>query len=220
MLLELRKLNVPPGQRVLLQDLSWREFEEILEDLGEHRAARVAYDCGTLEIMTPLPEHEYAKEIVGDLIKALLEELNLEFCSLGSSTFKNQLMSQGIEPDQCFYIQNELAVRGKQRLDLAIDPPPDLAIEIDLTSRTHSDIYLKLRVPELWRFEQGQLKIAVLRSDPIKGDSYADSTESPIFPGLELTDVVPRYLLQSRTIGRNIALKAFRQWVRTHVAAE
>jgi Uma2 family endonuclease len=83
MLLELRQLTVPPGQRVLLRDVSWQAFEAILDDLGEHQAARVAYDSGTLEIMTPLPEHEFAKEIVGDLVKALLEELDIEFCLSG-----------------------------------------------------------------------------------------------------------------------------------------
>lgn len=140
MLLELRRLSVPPGQRVLLHEVSWQEFESILDELG-HRSARIAYDNGILEITTPLPEHEDDKEIIGDLIKALLEELDIEFRSLGSTTYKNQAMLQGIEPDQCFYIQNESAIRGKKRLDLTVDPPPDLAIEIDITSRTHPDIY-------------------------------------------------------------------------------
>jgi Uma2 family endonuclease len=220
MLLELRQLTVPPGQRVLLRDVSWQEFEAILDDLGEHRAARVAYDSGTLEIMTPLPEHEFAKEIVGDLVKALLEELDIEFCSLGSTTFKNQFMSQGIEPDQCFYIRNESAIRGKQRLDLAVDPPPDLALEIDVTSRTHSDIYRKLQVPELWRFEQGRLQISLLQSDPVQGDRYVVSSESLNFPGLALTEVIPQYIAQSKTAGRNFAIKAFRQWVRAQWISE
>jgi Uma2 family endonuclease len=220
MLLELRQLTVPPGQRVLLCDVGWHEFEAILDDLGEHRAARVAYDSGTLEIMTPLPEHEFAKEIVGDLVKALLEELDIEFCSLGSTTFKNQFMSQGIEPDQCFYIRNEGAIRGKNRLDLAIDPPPDLALEIDVTSRTHSDIYRKLRVPELWRFEQSRLQISLLQSDPVQGDQYVVSSESLNFPGLALTDIIPQYVAQSKTAGRNSTIKAFRQWVRAQIISE
>jgi Uma2 family endonuclease len=121
MLLELKRLSVPPGQRVLLVDVSWQEFETILEELGEHRAARLAYDKGILEIMTPLPEHEANKEIISDLVKALLEELDIEFLTLGSTTFKNQDMAQGIEPDQCFYIQNEAVLRGKKRINLAFD---------------------------------------------------------------------------------------------------
>ena len=79
MLLELKRIHVPPGQRVLLQDVTWPELETIIEDLGEHRAARIAYDQGTLEIMAPLPEHEDDKEIISELVKALLEELNIEF---------------------------------------------------------------------------------------------------------------------------------------------
>ncbi|MEP0918108.1 Uma2 family endonuclease [Leptolyngbya sp. DQ-M1] len=137
MLLELKRIEVPPGQRVLLQEVSWEEFEQILEELGDRRSTRIAYDNGTLETMTPLPEHEGDKEIIGDLIKALLEELDIEFLTLGSTTFKNQGMLKGIAPAQCFYIQNESKIRGKKRLDLSVDPPSDLALEIDLTSRTH-----------------------------------------------------------------------------------
>jgi Uma2 family endonuclease len=209
MLLELKRFEVPPGQRVLLHDVSWAEFESILAELGEHRGTRVAYSQGTLEIMMPLPEHEAGKELIGDLIKALLEELEIEFCSLGSTTFKHQRMRQGIEPDQCFYIQHEAAVRGKDRLDLAIDPPPDLALEIDVTSRTHPSIYQSLQVPELWQFEKGQLQIYVL-----KAEQYVASPTSEIFPGLPLQDAIPAFLQQARQQGRNRTLRDFRQWVR------
>jgi Uma2 family endonuclease len=212
MLLELRQISVPPGERVILQDVTWQEFEAILEELGEHRSSRLAYDRGTLEIMVPLPEHEASKEIIGDLVKALLEELDLEFCSLGSTTFKNQQMAQGIEPDQCFYIRNEAAVRGKNRIDLTVDPPPDLGLEIDVISRTHPSIYEILGVNELWRFEEGKLQINVLRSG-----NYVEVTESPNFPSLSLVDVIPAYLEQARSMGRNATLKAFRQWVREQI---
>ncbi|WP_339375202.1 Uma2 family endonuclease [Leptolyngbya sp. NIES-2104] len=212
MLLELKRIEVPPGQRVLLQDVSWQEFERILEDLGDRRATRIAYENGILEIMTPLPEHEANKEVIGDLIKALLEELDFEFLTLGSTTFKNQQMLKGIEPDQCFYIQNESRVRGKKRLDLSTDPPPDLAIEIDLTSRTHPSIYQELGVPELWRFEKGQLQINVLRND-----QYEVSERGEIFAALPIAQIIPQYREQSNIIGRNAALKAFRQWVRQQI---
>lgn len=212
MLLELKRLSVPPGQRVLLKDVSWQEFETILEEMGEHRASKLAYDKGTLEIMNPLPEHEANKEIIGDLVKALLEELDIEFLTLGSTTFKNQDMAQGIEPDQCFYIQNEAVVRGKKRIDLAFDPPPDLAIEIDVTSRTHPSIYEALKVPELWRFEKGKLQINVLVDD-----SYVESNPSPNFPGLPLIEVIPNYVEQSQIVGRNRTLRALRTWVRESV---
>ncbi|NMG07078.1 Uma2 family endonuclease [Brasilonema sp. UFV-L1] len=209
MLLELKQLEVPPGQRILLKEVSWQEFEAILEELGEHRAARIAYENGLLEIMTPLPEHERNKEILSDLVKVLLEELDIEFLPLGSTTFKNQLMNKGIEPDNCFYIQNEVVVRGKDRLDLTVDPPPDLALEIDVTSRTHSSIYEALAVPELWRFEKGKLEINVLQNG-----KYIESTYSPIFPHFPLHQVIPEYLQQCKIVGRNKSMKAFRAWVR------
>ncbi|WP_341531224.1 Uma2 family endonuclease [Nostoc sp. UHCC 0302] len=212
MLLELKRIYVPPGQRVLLQDVTWEELETILEDLGEHRAARIAYNRGILEIMAPLPEHEDDKEIISDLVKALLEELDIEFRCLGSTTFKNQAMAQGIEPDQCFYIKNEFKVRGKKRLDLTVDPPPDLALEIDITSRTHPNIYEALKVPELWRFEKSKLQINILQNG-----SYIESQESLNFPKLPLIEAIPLYLEQSRSAGRNTTLKAFRLWVQQQI---
>ncbi|QLE56707.1 Uma2 family endonuclease [Nostoc sp. TCL26-01] len=212
MLLELNRIYVPPGQTVLLRDVTWQELETILEELGEHRAARIAYDKGILEIMAPLPEHEDDKEIIGDLVKAFLEELDIEFRCLGSTTFKNQAMAQGIEPDQCFYIKNESKIRGKNRLDLTVDPPPDLALEIDITSRTHPHIYQALKVPELWQFARGKLKINILQDGV-----YVESPESLNFPGLTLIDIIPQYLEQSKIIGRNATLRAFRLWVRQQI---
>ncbi len=207
-----KRIDVPPGQHVLLHGVSWPEFEAILEDLGDHRGSRLAYDRGVLEITMPLPEHEYDKEIVGDLLKALLEELDTEFLTLGSTTFKDPRLQQGLEPDQCFYIQNEARIRGKKRLDLTVDPPPDLALEIDVTSRTHPELYQALKVPELWRFDRGVLRINVLQDGV-----YVEVTESPMAPGLSLAEAIPQFLAQSKTEGRNTALRSFRQWVRNAV---
>lgn len=207
--LQLRQLDVPPGQRLLLHDVSWDEFEAILEELGEHRGARIAYDQGVLEIMAPLPEHEDDKEIIGDLLKALLEELDIEFRTLGSTTFKNRDMLKGIEPDQCFYIQHEAAIRGKKRLDLTVDPPPDLALEIDITSRTHPETYAALGVPELWRRVGAKIQVYQLQAG-----QYQAVAESPTFPGWLLPSVIPTYVEQSRVAGRNQAMRSFRQWIR------
>lgn len=214
MLLELKQITVPPGQTVIFNQITWQEFETLLDELGEHRSSRIAYANETLEIMTPLPEHEFSKELVSDLIKALLEELDIEFFPLGSTTFKNQLMRQGIEPDNCFFIQNEALVRNKNRLDLTIDPPPDLALEIDITSRTHLNIYATLGVPELWRFENGILKIYILQNG-----NYQETQYSPTFPNLPLTDIIPQYLQKIKILGRNATMKKFRSWIKkTYIA--
>ena len=211
MLLEVTRITVPPGQTVVLENISWSEFEAILEDLGESRGSRLAYDSGRLEIMTPLPEHEVNKEYISDFIKVLLEELDIEFCPLGSTTFKNQAMFKGIEPDSCFYIQNEPAVRGKYRLDLTIDPPPDLALEIDITNRSHPEIYRTLGVPELWQYKRGELKLLLLQDG-----EYIESETSANFPNFPLLEVIPQYLTQCRTEGRNKGMRAFRSWVEEH----
>jgi Uma2 family endonuclease len=208
MLFALDRIQIPPGQHVILRDVSWQEFEQILVELGDRHAARIAYQNGHLEIMTPLPEHEFGKEIISDLVKALLEEMDIEFRCLGSTTFKKG-MRQGLEPDQCFYLENEVKIRGKKRIDLAIDPPPDLALEVDITSRTYPEIYAALGVPELWRFEKNQLQINCLVED-----TYQIVEHSPHFPDLNLTQVIPQYLEKSQVQGRNQTLREFRQWLR------
>ena len=208
MLLEVKKIVVPPGQTIELRDINWSDFEAILEDLGEHRSSRIAYDCGTLSIMTPLPEHEVNKVLIGDLLKVLLEELDIDFWSLGSTTFKNKIMKQGIEPDDCFYIKNEALIRGKDRLDLTVDPPPDLAIEVDVTSRSHPSIYAKLGVPELWRFEKGKLKIDILQDG-----AYVNSDVSSIFSDIPLINIIPEYLAKAKENSRNQTIREFRKFI-------
>ncbi|MBE9164769.1 MULTISPECIES: Uma2 family endonuclease [Microcoleaceae] len=120
MLLELRQLKIQPGQQLLVEDVNWQQLESILAELGESRASRISYSNGLLEIMVPLPEHEKAKEIIGDMVKLLLEARQIAFESLGSTTLKNERMSQAVEPDTYFYIQNQAAVIGKNRLDLTL----------------------------------------------------------------------------------------------------
>ncbi len=213
MLLEVSRIIVPPGQTVVLENINWSEFEAILDDLGENRGSRIAYDNGKLEIMTPLPEHEVNKEYISDFVKVLLEELDIEFCPLGSTTFKNQAMFKGIEPDSCFYIKNEAAVRGKNKLDLTIDPPPDLALEIDITNRSHPEIYQALGVPELWQYSKDKLKFLLL----VDGE-YIESKTSANFPNFSLLEVIPQYLNQCRTEGRNKGMRAFRSWVKEQLS--
>jgi len=208
MLLELRQLKIQPGQQLLVEDVNWQQFESILAELGERRASRLSYSNGRLEIMVPLAEHEKAKEIIGDMVKILLEARQIAFESLGSTTLKNERMSQAVEPDTCFYIQNQAAVIGKNRLDMSVDPPPDLAIEIDLTSRTQLDNYQILGVPELWRYARRGLQINVLQAE-----QYMESDVSPTFPNIPIVQLVNQYTQQSQVAGRTRAIQAFKIWV-------
>ncbi|BAZ21932.1 hypothetical protein NIES4073_28130 [Kalymmatonema gypsitolerans NIES-4073] len=211
--LQLKQIRVPPGQRVLLEDISWQEFEAILNELGEHRSSRVAYRQGTLEIMVPLPEHERAKVIIGDLVKILLDELDLNWESFGSTTFKREDMTAGVEPDDCFYIKNYKLMIGTDRINLNVDPPPDLAIEIDVTSKTKISAYQALRVPEIWRYENGNLEINLLQ-----GEQYIKSQTSLTFPNFPIIEEIYRFVEMSRTIGTTPALREFRKWVREMIS--
>jgi len=212
--LQLRQLDVPPGHRVLLHDVSWHEFEMILEELGEHRGTRLAYSKGTLEIVTPLPEHEKAKVIIGDLLKVLMDERDMAWESLGSTTFKRGDMTVGIEPDDCFYIANHASMIGRDRLDLTVDPPPDVAIEVEITSKTQLSAYEALGVPEIWRYEDRQLHISVLQHG-----RYVESHISPTFPDVPIIEGISRFVEMSRTAGTSPTLRAFRQWIRAQFQA-
>ncbi len=199
------------ADRVMLHNISWQQFENLLQDLGENRAARVAYDDGNLEIMTPLPEHESYKEVISDAVKDIAEELNLDYDSLGSTTWKKERQMAGIEADNCFYFQNEALVRGRLDLDLQKDPPPDLALEIDVTSKSLNrfSIYARLGVPEIWCYDSGELKIYLLQDG-----EYVESERSLIFPSLEIRDL-PKIIEQNRANGRRAIRKAVREWVRS-----
>ncbi len=210
--LQLRQLGVPPGHRVLFHDVNWQEFEAILAELGEKRSARLAYLQGTLEIRVPLPEHEVNKETISDMVKILLEELEIDRECFGSTTFKREDMLAGIEPDNCFYIQNYAKMIGKTRLNLTVDSPPDLAIEIDVTSPTQISAYQTLGVPEIWRYENGKIQIYLLQSG-----KYIEPKISPTFPRFTVIEEISRFLEMSRTIGTSRALRDFRKWVREQI---
>ncbi|MEH2225580.1 Uma2 family endonuclease [Nostoc sp.] len=212
MLLKLQQIIVKPGQQMLLKDISWQQLENILEEIGERRAARISYSHGWLEIMLPLPEHEKDKEYIGELVRVLLDKLQIDLEPFGSTTLKNEQMRQAVEPDTSFYIQNQAAVIGKNRIDLNIDPPPDLAIEIDITSRTRFENYEILGVPELWRHTQQGLEISILQEG-----KYIKSQSSPNFPNIPIVELVNEYVQQCLTIGRSQAMRNFRDWVKNNL---
>ena len=198
------------ADRVVLHNISWQQFENLLADLGENRAARVAYDDETLEIMTPLPEHEYYKEAIGDAIKDIAEVLDQDYESLGSTTWKREIKKAGVEPDNCFYFQNEPRIRGKLEFDLNQDPPPDLALEIDVTSKSLSrfSIYARLGVPEIWCYDSGELKIYQLQNE-----AYIEVETSLVFPTLPVQEL-PALIEQHRPQGRRAIRRAVREWAR------
>jgi Uma2 family endonuclease len=197
-------------QRTVLYNVSWETFESLLRDTGEDRGSRFAYDCGTLEIMTPLFEHENPKIQFDRLIFCLAEELDIELRSAGSTTLKRKSFAKGIEPDSCYYIQNEAAMRGRETLNLEIDPPPDLAVEIDITSSSVNkfNIYAALGVAELWKYDGEVLKFYQLVEN-----QYVEIKFSMTFPLVSVGDI-NRFIQQSKTMGEIALLKSFRAWVK------
>ncbi|MEH2144605.1 Uma2 family endonuclease [Nostoc sp.] len=202
--------STPAEQRTVLHNVSWETFEALLRDTGEDRGSRFAYDCGVLEIMTPLFEHENPKIQFDRFILVLAEELGIEIISAGSTTLKRRIAKRGIEPDTCYYIQNEPAIRGKVKLNLETDPPPDLAIEIDITSSSVNKlgIYSALGVIELWRYDGQNLKFYQL----LEGQ-YVECKFSIAFPIVSGSEI-SRFIEQSKSMGEIALLKSFRAWVR------
>jgi Uma2 family endonuclease len=211
---EMVATSTPAEQRTVLRNISWQTFEALLKETGEDRGSRFAYDCGTLEIMTPLYEHENPKIQFDRFILVLAEELEIEIKSAGSTTLKRRIANRGIEPDNCYYIQNEPAVRGRQELDLETDPPPDLAIEIDISSSSVDKfgIYSALGVPELWRYNGRVLKFYQLTEG-----QYIECEFSIAFPLVSVTEM-SRFIEQSKTTGEIALLKSFRAWVIDKIA--
>ncbi|NJM70436.1 MAG: Uma2 family endonuclease [Scytonema sp. RU_4_4] len=195
------QIQLAPGSAVTIPNVSWQEFESILQELGEHRSARVAYSKGTLEIMAPLPEHEKPKELISDIVKTLLRAMGRRYEPFGSTTFKRE-GTAGVEPDACFYIQNYQRMIGR-RLE-ADDPPPDLAIETDVTSKTTLDAYRAIGVPEVWVYDRGRLNIYVL-TDGI----YLRSNTSPIFDEMPLVEIIPALVERAWQVGNLQALEEF-----------
>jgi Uma2 family endonuclease len=208
--LQLRQMVVYPGQQIQLQDVDWAEFEAIVAELGENRNSRLAYCDRTLELRMPLPKHEKAKVLLGNMVTILLEELEIDNECFGSTTFKRKDFGVGVEPDDCFYIQNASRMVGKDMLDLTIDPPPDLVIEVDVTSKTGLNVYLQLGVLEVWRFEENQLRISLLTNG-----EYQDSKFSPQFPDFPIVQATAEFIQRIQTEGRRQTLNAFRAYVRS-----
>ncbi len=194
-----RLLTIPtPGQTLCLENVNWSKFQQILTQLGEHRATRLAYDQGFLRLMAPMAEHEYYREALGNLVRALGEEFKIMVRSRGSVTLQREDLGRGVEPDQCFYIQNEAAVRRKRHLDLPLDPPPDLVIEVDYShsSIENLPIYAALGVPELWHYDARQLRLQIYQ---LLDSAYIKVNRSPTFPAL-LVRGVPQALEQHETV--------------------
>lgn len=205
--------HLPEGAMLRLERITWNEYEQLLEELIERPGVRVSYDQGRVEIMSPTYEHEMYKGFCTSMARILSEELSVLVETAGATTYKSKQLMKGSEPDESFYVQNARAIIGKRQIDLSVDPPPDVVVEIDITSESLGKfpIYAAFGVPEIWRYDGEHAQIYHLVNQ-----SYVETARSLAFTCLTaqaLTD----FIEQSKTEGQSAALAAFRQWVRTKI---
>jgi Uma2 family endonuclease len=194
---------------VVLSDISWELYEKILEAFGERRL-RHTYVDGMLEIMSPLHVHEWRKKFIGRLIEMMAWRTRVPIKSAGSTTLRKKLKRRGLEPDESYYVANEPVVRGRDELDLRTDPPPDLAVEVDVTHKSLSrlEAYAKLGVPEIWRHD-GEI-VQFLKLDS-KG-TYTPVSHSVAFPRVASADI-RRFLNMLSSQDENTILDSWVSWL-------
>jgi Uma2 family endonuclease len=202
-------IELTPGSTISIHNLSWQDFEQILAELGEQRNTRMVYYQGTLEIMSPLALHERPHRIIAYIVTTILDVQERDWDDFGSTTLKQPQIA-GVEPDTCFYIQNSERVRGCINMDLGVYPPPDLAIESDVTSKTTLDAYEALRVPEVWIYSKQRLRIYLLEVN-----GYVESPSSPIFPDLSITELIPPLVDKAINQGTSKMLREFKAQLST-----
>ncbi|MBD2177217.1 Uma2 family endonuclease [Pseudanabaena sp. FACHB-1998] len=209
MTVTLSKSSDRTSNQILLPSIRWETYRAIACDLESQPNKRLTYDQGLLEIRMPSELHESYKKLLGRIVEALTESLGLEICSLGSMTCDREDLARGLEPDQCYYIQNEAEIWGKNKIDLISDPPPDLAIEIDITnsSLNRFAIYAQLGVPEVWRYDGQTITIHQLN-----GDRYLLSDRSVAFPIIG-TDDLQNFLELKHQVKENALIRQLREWV-------
>ena len=196
-------------QHIVLDDISWNFYEQTLAEIG-NRPIRVTYCDGRMEIMSPLPRHEHAKRLIGRMIEMLSFELGGPILSLSSTTYKREDLAKGLEPDECYYFQSASKLRHVDEVDLKIDPPPDLAIEIDITGRSipRESIYAALGVPEHWRFDG-----VALHCLHLKDGKYVKQPRSLAFPFLNPAELL-QFITMDSPNDETPILRAFMAWVR------
>ena len=201
-------------KRLLLRDVDWRIYRQFLRMFQSRSGVRLTYDRGKLEIMTLSHKHESHGEFLGALVFALVDELGLTIKQGGSNTLRRRRLRRGLEPDKCYWITSEPLVRGKEAIDLRTDPPPDLAVEIDIThsSLDRMGIYAALRIAEVWRFDGLSLTFHALDSD----GAYQQVPSSRLFPFLKPETLVG-FLKAKLTQAENLVVREFRAWVRQQI---
>ncbi len=198
------KIDLPAGT-ILKFPGTVADYEQLLKQLGDRSIPRIRFRDNHILLMSPVLEHGKEIDVISDLIKALLRYQEKDWQSFHPITLKYG-KRPGLEPDACFYIDNYQAILGKRKLDMSIDPPPDLAIEIDVTSFTNIEDYIALKIPEVWIYKTNELHIYCFRNN-----SYIESNTSLIFPNFSVKEIIPQYVDRAWQVGSSVALREFNQ---------
>ena len=202
--------QLPPKSSLILYEQTWEDYENLLEIVGEASGLRISFDSGTLEIMTLSTEHENYAQIITRIVDRLSVRQNIEIAFFGSATIKKSRFAKGVEPDACFYVQSIEHIGSKIRLDFSVDPPPDIAVEIDLyhESLDKFPIYAALGVAEIWRYAGDKFEIYKL----IDG-TYKSLEKSDALPVLS-AEILGSLLNRSRQERQTLILKEFENWLK------
>jgi Uma2 family endonuclease len=199
-----------PEERVVLQNVSWETYEHLLSDHVGASAPRFTFDRGMLEIMSPSSEHEEYKQALTLLVEMLADGLGMDIRNLGSTTFKRSQLERGFEADASFYVQSAERMQGKTPIDPAVDPAPDLVIEVEITTPALNKlpIYADFHVPEIWRYNGARLVVLLL-----SGTEYIEGRKSLAFSKVSADDL-SRLVRQSVFLKRTAWLVQLRNWLR------
>lgn len=203
-------LSPPEAEvKIIMENISWETYERLLAEHPNSASPRFTYDNGWLELMILSIEHERPNRTLALLVDLIAAEWSMDIARVGSNTFKREDLFKGFEPDSAFYLAaNAKAVRGKKRLDLATDPPPDLIIEIDVTSPSlpRFPIFAAVGVPEVWRYKNERVEIFVLR-----GEAYEETPHSLALPPVT-GEVLTRFLKESEELDSPEWTRRVREW--------
>jgi Uma2 family endonuclease len=204
-----------PVQHIVLEHVSWETYESLLADYVDQSVPHFTYDRGKLEIVSPSTPHEKDNRTLAMAVEVVAETWSVNLVNVGSMTFRRQDLLKGFEPDTSFYIQHEEQIRNRPQIQLPVDPPPDLLIEIEVTSPAIAKlpIYAEVGIPEVWRISGDRVTILTLRSG-----QYHEDSVSLALPPID-SDVASRFLEQSRDLPRIEWIRAVRAWAQAHVRA-
>jgi Uma2 family endonuclease len=198
------RIELPPGTVMRIPG-TWQDYLTLSEQRGDGSIPRIKYRDGEILLMSPLPIHGQGANLLGDIVKAILDHLEQEYNAYTPVTMTLP-EAYGIEPDICFYIDNWQFSSGKERIDWQVDPPFDLVIEMDVTSYSSVDDYLPFKVPEVWMFKNKQLRIYELGNDV-----YVLRERSRFFPEIPILELVAECVQITSERSTSAAIRALRQ---------